>query len=63
MIKILLMLLLPVLTLADTLTGRIVGVHDGDTATLLTVGNQQVKIRLNQIDAPELGQAFGKRSK
>lgn len=46
----------------DELTGKIVGVHDGDTVTLL-VGKQTYKIRLEGIDAPELGQPFGKRSK
>lgn len=49
--------------LAETLTGQIVGVHDGDTATLLTPEHDQVKIRLAQIDAPELKQAFGMQSK
>jgi len=43
--------------------GRVVGVHDGDTLTLLMAGNQQIKIRLAQIDAPESDQAFGQRSK
>ena len=47
----------------EILEGRVVGVHDGDTVTLLMVGNQQLKIRLAQIDAPELDQAFGQRSK
>lgn len=48
---------------AEILEGRVVGVHDGDTVTLLMSGNQQVKIRLAQIDAPESDQAFGQRSK
>lgn len=48
---------------AEILKGRVVGVHDGDTVTLLMDDNQQVKIRLAQIDAPEIGQAFGQRSK
>ena len=43
--------------------GRVVGVHDGDTVTLLMVGNRQIKVRLAQIDAPELDQAFGQQSK
>lgn len=43
--------------------GRIVGVHDGDTITLLDVNNRQHKIRLNGIDAPELWQPFGRASK
>jgi endonuclease YncB( thermonuclease family) len=48
---------------AEFLEGRVVGVHDGDTVTLLIPGNKQVKIRLAQIDAPESDQAFGQRSK
>lgn len=48
---------------SEILEGRVVGVHDGDTVTLLISGNQQVKIRLAQIDAPESDQAFGQRSK
>lgn len=52
-------------TLADaqTITGRVVGIHDGDTATVLDAGNKQHKIRFAQIDAPELRQDFGQRSK
>lgn len=48
---------------ANHIEGRVVGVHDGDTLTLLVAGNQTVKIRLAQIDAPESDQAFGQRSK
>ena len=48
---------------ANTFTGRIVGVHDGDTLTLLTAEKVEVKVRLWGIDAPETGQAFGKNSK
>jgi endonuclease YncB( thermonuclease family) len=43
--------------------GRVVGVHDGDTVTLLMAGDRQLKVRLAQIDAPELDQAFGQQSK
>jgi len=48
---------------AETFEGRVVTVHDGDTVTLLISGNQQVKVRLAQIDAPESAQAFGQKSK
>ena len=43
--------------------GRVVGVTDGDTIRVLTPGNQQNRIRLAFIDAPEKGQAFGQRAK
>ncbi len=51
--------------LADwTLYGKIVKVHDGDgVVRLLDSDNVQHKIRLAGIDAPELGQAFGRKSK
>jgi endonuclease YncB( thermonuclease family) len=48
---------------ADTLTGRVVRVTDGDTIVVLDSGNAQHKIRLTGIDAPERKQAFGTKSK
>lgn len=48
---------------ADTITGRVVGVADGDTITILDSNNTQFKVRLAGIDAPEKKQAFGKVSK
>jgi endonuclease YncB( thermonuclease family) len=42
--------------------GLVVSVHDGDTLTVL-VEKQQLKVRLAEIDAPELRQPFGNRSK
>jgi endonuclease YncB( thermonuclease family) len=43
--------------------GRVVGISDGDTITILDREKVQHKIRLHGIDAPEKGQAFGDRSK
>jgi endonuclease YncB( thermonuclease family) len=48
---------------AATLTGRTVRVSDGDTIVILSEGNVQHKIRLQGIDAPERGQAYGTKSK
>ena len=48
---------------AATLSGRVVGVTDGDTIKLLVNGRDQYKIRLGEIDAPESGQPFGQASK
>ena len=42
--------------------GRVVGITDGDTLTLL-VGRRQVRVRLAQIDAPESDQPYGKKAK
>ena len=46
----------------NTLTGKVIGISDGDTVTVLD-GTTQVKVRLNAIDAPEHDQAFGTKSK
>lgn len=48
---------------AETLTGRVIGIADGDTITVLDANRQQHKIRLQGIDAPEKAQPFGERSK
>jgi endonuclease YncB( thermonuclease family) len=45
------------------ITGRVVGVSDGDTITVLAAGNRQLKVRLDGIDAPESKQPFGVKSK
>ncbi len=58
-----LMLLAAIAAQTATITGRVVGVHDGDTITVLDASRQQYKIRLAGIDAPEVKQAFGTRSK
>lgn len=48
--------------LPKSIIGKVVGIADGDTITLLTE-NQQLKIRLAGIDAPERNQDFGQKSK
>jgi endonuclease YncB( thermonuclease family) len=44
-------------------TGKVVGVHDGDTAKVLDKDKKLYNFRFNGIDAPELKQDFGKKSK
>jgi len=48
---------------ADTLSGTVVGVSDGDTLTIVNDSKVQYKIRLAAIDAPEKAQAFGQQAK
>ena len=48
---------------AETFYGRVVAVADGDTVTVLDASNQQHKIRLQGIDAPEKGQPYGQKAK
>jgi len=48
---------------SETVSGRIVGITDGDTLKLVTPTKVLYKIRLSGIDAPEKGQPFGQRAK
>lgn len=57
------LLILTSVAQAALLEGRVVGVADGDTITILDNTNTQYKIRLAGIDAPERKQAFGQASK
>jgi endonuclease YncB( thermonuclease family) len=47
---------------AEVTTGKVIGVSDGDTLTIL-VDRREVKIRISGIDAPEKNQPFGQASK
>ena len=51
------------LAAAETYTGKVVSVVDGDTLKILTADRQELKIRLTEIDAPEKKQPFGQQSK
>ena len=48
----------PAMAAAMPISGRVVHVIDGDGLILL-VGGQRLNVRLEQIDAPELRQAYG----
>lgn len=55
-------LLLVSVLAADSWTGKVVGITDGDTIRILKDG-KEVKIRLHGVDTPEEGQPFGTRAK
>ena len=46
-------------TFADSLTGKVVKITDGDTLYVLDANYKEHKIRLAGIDAPERKQAYG----
>ncbi len=50
---------LSIRALADTLTGKVVKITDGDTFYVLHAKYQQHEIRLAGIDVPERKQAYG----
>ncbi len=45
------------------IVGKVVGITDGDTITVLTADATQVKVRLRGIDTPERSQPFGTKAK
>lgn len=48
---------------AESLTGPVIGVHVGDTLTLLLEWQSAVKVRLAGIGAPELALPYGDKAK
>jgi len=59
----LLSLLLAFTVSAFEFTGKVVGVTDGDTITVLYEGKKQYKVRLQHIDCPETRQPFAAKAK
>ncbi len=47
---------------AETIQCKVVAVTDGDTISCLTEAKEQIKVRLYQIDAPELDQQYGQEA-
>lgn len=48
---------------SQTLTGKVVGITDGDTFKLLTADSTLVKVRLANIDCPEKKQPYATKAK
>lgn len=44
-------------------TYKVIAISDGDTVAVLCSNNEQIKVRLAEIDAPEKKQAFGTKAK
>ena len=63
--KIFLLLLSILATTAhsEIIKGKVIAISDGDTIKVLDSNQNQYKIRISGIDAPEKNQALGKRSK
>jgi endonuclease YncB( thermonuclease family) len=55
-------ILMPLLGYAEQFTGKVVGISDGDTISVLREG-KAVKVRLYGVDAPEKAQAFGTKAR
>lgn len=51
------------LSSSEIITGKVVKVSDGDTITILTEKNEQIRIRFSGVDCPEKSQAFGQKAK
>ena len=62
LLAVILSFLIPSSIFAVDITGKVVGIADGDTITVLQ-NKQQIRIRLAGIDTPEKRQDFGSRAK
>lgn len=59
----LLLILLSSFQQPNIISGKVIGIQDGDSITLLTDSNIQIKVRLEGIDCPEKKQDFGSVAK
>ena len=59
----LLLFLISFTSLAQTFTGKVIAIKDGDTVVVIDSLNQSTTLRLAEIDCPEKAQPFGNRAK
>lgn len=52
-------IIFPVLSFAKTISGQVIKVSDGDTIVIQTKQFKKIKIRLAEIDTPEMAQPYG----
>jgi micrococcal nuclease len=62
-LKIILLFLLCTFANAQSLTGKVIGIKDGDTVVVIDANNTQTTLRLAEVDCPEKKQAFGTKAK
>lgn len=62
-IKLLLLLFICTNIFAQTYTGKVIGIKDGDTVVVIDSLNNQTTLRLAEVDCPEKSQAFGTKAK
>ncbi len=59
----LLLIHVPVLIFSQILSGKIVAIKDGDTVVVIDSLNNQITLRLAEVDCPEKNQPFGTKAK
>jgi micrococcal nuclease len=62
-LKLLLLFFLCAQVYAQSFTGKVIGVKDGDTVVVIDTANNQTTLRLAEVDCPEKKQAFGTKAK
>lgn len=60
---ILLLLLFPTFCISQTLYGKVISIKDGDTVVVIDSLNNQITLRLAEVDCPEKNQPFGTKAK
>jgi len=57
------LIFIPLLSVSQSLSAKVVGIKDGDTVIVLDSLNNQITLRLAEVDCPEKNQPFGTKAK